>query len=191
MNKPVLYLNTCVRQESRTKKLADTLLASLGKPYQEVRLHEISFPVVNEEFLAKRDSLLLAGDFSNPLFQLARDFAAAEEIVIAAPYYDLSFPATLKQYLEQVNVVGITFKYTEEGFPVGLCKAKRIYYVTTAGGTFAPHDFGFGYVKALAENYYGIPDVRLLEATGLDIIGADVDAILKEAEEKIEGITKV
>lgn len=84
-----------------------------------------------------------------------------------------------------MNVVGITFRYTEEGIPVGLCKAERIYYVTTAGGYYVPADFGFGYVKALAENYYGIHDVRLIEASGLDIYGADVDAILTSAEENI------
>ena len=105
-----------------------------------------------------------------------------ETIVIAAPYWDLSFPAMLKQYLEQINVVGITFKYTEEGVPVGLCRARKLFYVTTAGGFYAPEDFGFGYVKALAQNYYGIPDVRKIEADGLDIDGADVDAIMKAAE---------
>jgi FMN-dependent NADH-azoreductase len=91
----------------------------------------------------------------------------------------------LKQYLEQVNVVGISFRYSEEGVPIGLCKAGRIFYVTTAGGNFAPEEFGFGYVKALAENYYGIKDVRLFKTEGLDIIGADVGKIMKEAADAI------
>lgn len=119
------------------------------------------------------------------MFDLARQFAEAETIVIAAPYWDLSFPAALKQYLEQINVVGITFKYTEEGIPVGLCRAERIFYVTTAGGFFVPEDYGFGYVKALAHNYYGIQDVRKIEAVGLDIAGADAEAIMAAAEEAL------
>ena len=106
--------------------------------------------------------------------------------MIAAPYWDLSFPAALKQYFEQVNVVGITFRYTEEGIPVGLCKADRIFYVSTAGGIYVPTEFGFGYVKALAQGYYGIGDVRLIEAVGLDIYEADIETILEEAEETIE-----
>ena len=190
MHKPILFINACVRRDTRTLRLAAPLLLKLGKPFKEIDLAEMSFPVTNEAFLQKRDCLLFTKDYSDPMFAMARDFAEAEEIVIAAPYWDLSFPATLKQYLEQVNVVGITFKYTEEGIPVGLCKAKRIFYVTTAGGFFVPHEYGFGYVKALAENYYGIHDVRLLEAKGLDIVGADVDAILEEAEGEIEAITK-
>lgn len=91
----------------------------------------------------------------------------------------------LKQYLEQINVVGITFKYSEEGIPIGLCSAKSLYYVTTAGGCYVPEDYGFGYVKALAQNYYGIQDVRKLEAVGLDIEGSDVNAIMISAEEAL------
>ena len=48
-----------------------------------------------------------------------------------------------------------------------------------------PEDYGFGYVKALAQNYYGIQDVRKLEAVGLDIEGSDVNAIMISAEEAL------
>ena len=176
MDRPILFINACVRGESRTKKLAEKLLG----------LEEINFPIVDEDFLNMRDRLISEGSLDSPVFDLARQFSEAETIVIAAPYWDLSFPAVLKQYFEQVNVVGITFRYTEEGIPEGLCKADRIFYVSTAGGGYAPTEFGFGYVKALAQGYYGIGDVRLIEAVGLDIYGADVEAILEEAEETIE-----
>ena len=109
------------------------------------------------------------------MFTLARQFAAADEIVIAAPYWDLSFPAVLKQYIEQINVVGITFRYTPEGIPEGLCRASRLTYVMTAGGEFVPEEYGFGYMKALAESFYGIPEVQLIKAVGLDIAGAEED----------------
>ena len=177
----ILFINACVREDSRTRRLADAVL--FGKqPVTELRLEDLKFPVVDEEFLIERDRLIAAGKYDDPTFDLARQFAAADEIVIAAPYWDLSFPAALKQYFEQINVIGITFRYTAEGTPVGLCRAKTLTYVTTAGGTFVPEEYGFGYVKALAENFYGIPDVRLVKATGFDIAGADVEAILREAE---------
>ena len=186
MDRPILFINACVRGESRTKKLAEKLLEKLNRPVEEVRLEEINFPIVDEDFLNMRDRLISEGSLDSPVFDLARQFSEAETIVIAAPYWDLSFPAALKQYFEQVNVVGITFRYTEEGIPEGLCKADRIFYVSTAGGGYAPTEFGFGYVKALAQGYYGIGAVRLIEAVGLDIYGADVEAILEEAEETIE-----
>ena len=184
MDKPILYINACVRQESRTKILAEDLLDKLGKPYEEVKLSDITFPVVNENYLNHRDELIEKGETDHPMFALAGQFAKAETIVIAAPFWDLSFPAMLKQYLEIINVVGITFKYSEEGVPIGLCAADRLYYVSTAGGHYVPEEYGFGYVKALAQGYYGIADVQKIEAVGLDIIGADVDAILAEAKQR-------
>ena len=188
MEKQILYVNACVRKESRTRSLAKKLLARLDMPYEEIRLEDISFPAVTEEYLNTRDQLLSQEAFQDPLFDLARQFSEAETIVIAAPYWDLSFPAMLKQYLEQITVAGITFKYSEEGIPVGLCRAKRLFYVTTAGGFFAPEEYGFGYVKGLAQNYYGIQDVRKVEALGLDIYCADVDAIMTSAADQLQGM---
>ena len=53
--------------------------------------------------------------------------------------------------------------------------------MTTAGGTYVPMEFGFGYIQALARSFYGISDVRLIQATGLDIDGADEEQILQKA----------
>ena len=185
MKDSVLFVNACPRAESRTRVLAEKVLSTLSLPVEEVRLTEIRFPVVDEAFLRMRDRLLSEKNYTHPLFDYARRFAQAKAIVIAAPYWDLSFPAALKQYLEQINVVGITFRYTESGFPVSLCQAKVLYYVTTAGGNYVPDAYGFGYVRDLAQSFYGIPDIRCVKAVGLDLVGADVQAIMKSAEETI------
>jgi FMN-dependent NADH-azoreductase len=177
----ILFINACVREQSRTKKLADCLLSKLGGQVEEVRLSEIPFPVSDEAFLERRSSLIASGTYDDPFFHLGRQFAAADQIVIAAPYWDLSFPAALKQYLEQICVVGLTFQYTSEGVPRGLCRAKKLYYVMTAGGAYVPEEFGFGYVKTLAQNFYGIDEVELIKAVGLDIDGADTEKILQES----------
>ncbi len=182
----ILFINACVRRESRTKRLAEDILARINEPYEELRLEKISFPVVDEGFLSRRDGLIREGRFDDPLFGLARQFAGADGIVIAAPFWDLSFPAVLKQYLEQINVIGVTFRYTPEGIPEGLCRARRLTYVTTAGGGYFPEEFGFGYVKALAQSFYGIRDVRLLKAAGLDIVGADTEELLRGALDGFE-----
>ena len=54
--------------------------------------------------------------------------------------------------------------------------------VATAGGDFFPEEFGAGYVKALAQHFYGIPEFHLLKAAGLDVIGADVEAVMASAK---------
>ena len=78
---------------------------------EEVRLENIDFGVSDEAFILRRDRLLSTGNYSDPSFNLARSFAAADLIVIAAPFWDLSFPAALKQYFEQINAIGITCLY--------------------------------------------------------------------------------
>lgn len=183
----LLYINACVRAQSRTKRLADRLIEKLGGGAERLDLASLSFPVADEAFLDRRDRLIAAGAFDDPLFDLARQFAAADRIVIAAPYWDLSFPAALKQYVEQINVLGITFAYTPEGVPKGLCRAKKLYYVMTAGGTYVPEEYGFGYVRTLARSFYGIEDVELIQAVGLDLVGADPEGILRECLERIIG----
>ena len=181
----ILFINACARKNSRTKRLADYLLSKMNEPVQEVRLSEIVFPVTDDDFLALRNRLTANGDFSNQIFDLAKQFADADRIIIAAPFWDLSFPASLKQYFEQINVLGITFVYTQDGQPKGLCKAQSLHYVTTVGGNFFPEEYGFGYIKALAENFYGITDVKLIKAIGLDIYGADVERIIQAAMDEI------
>lgn len=182
----ILFINACVRKDSRTKKLADAVLTGWSGPIVELRLDTIDFPIVDEDFLIRRDQKVLAGDYSSPMFDLARQFAEAEEIVIAAPYWDLSFPAMLKQYFEQINVVGLTFFYTDSDLPETLCRAKKLIYVATAGGPVRSHAYGFGYVKALGKEFYGIDDAALFSAEGIDIVGADAEAILRETEAEID-----
>ncbi len=177
----ILFVDACVRTHSRTKRLAEALLAKLNEEAVHIALEEISFAVTDEDYLKKRDDLISKGEFDDDMFALARQFAEADTIVIAAPFWDLSFPATLKQYIEAINVLGVTFEYTSEGFPKGLCKANKLYYVMTAGGNYVPWEFGFGYIKALAQNFYGIKNVEIIKAIGLDIMGADAEAIMDEA----------
>ncbi len=123
--------------------------------------------------------------FSPDLFRYARQFAEADEIIIAAPYWDLLFPAVLRTYFEMVTVTGVTFYYTPEGIPKGLCKASRILYVMTAGGPVGDYNFGFDYVKALAHTFYGIPETICVKAENLDIVGADPEKILQETMDTV------
>ena len=141
---------------------------------------------LNNAALERRLKRALAGDFSDPMFNFAKDFASAETIVIAAPYWDLSFPALLKCYIEQISVIGLTFAYDDAGRPYGLCEADRLIYVTTSGGPMFNEDAGFGYIKSLAQSFYGIQNVSCIKAENLDLIGADAESILRTAEQSVK-----
>lgn len=49
----VLYIDACVRKNSRTRRLADCLLHTLNAQYTRLRLEECVFPTVDEAFLEK------------------------------------------------------------------------------------------------------------------------------------------
>ena len=180
----VLYINACVRANSRTDRIARALLERLGGKQEEVKLGEECLQPLSEERLVRRTELIERGDYADPMFSLARQFQSADEIVIAAPYWDLSFPAVLKLYLENIYVTGLVSTYTEEGEPHGLCKAKKLWYVTTAGGPYVP-DFSYGYVRALATEYFGIPETELIRAEMLDMQGYDSEELVARQIEMI------
>ena len=182
----ILFINACPRENSRTLELAKYALSQLEGTVEELPLFEENLLPLNGKTLALRDKMIAQGNWEHPIFKYARQFAEADTVVIAAPFWDLSFPSALKVWLEYVMALGITFRYSEEGFPVGLCKAKRLYYVSTAGGPILPVHLGFDYVDALAKNYFSIPRTALFSAENLDVIGADPQAILARAKEEID-----
>jgi FMN-dependent NADH-azoreductase len=180
----VLFVNGCVRENSRTLELANTVLKRLPNDVEEICLYPDGPDGLDAQKLQLRDVLLEEGNYDHPMFRYARQFAAADIIVIAAPYWDLAFPAKVRAYLEEITVSGITFQYGPDGIPQGLCQAKTLIYVMTAGGPVY-QNFGFDYVKSLAYNFYGITDIRLVKAEGLDIWGADPYQILEQAKREI------
>ena len=180
-----LFINACVRENSRTLLLAKHLLAKLDGEVRECALASENPAPLRADTLTARDKCISAGDYSDPMFRFAHDFAAAECIVIAAPYWDLSFPALLKSYLENVTVSGLTFYYDETGVPRSLCRAKQLIYVTTAGGPIFAN-LGFDYVQSVMRGFFGIEDCVFFKAENLDIIGADVEAILQAGKQEID-----
>ena len=182
----ILFVNACVRPQSRTQRLANYILQKIGHNIKELVLEKENIVPLNRENLERRTKLASSGIFDDPIFDLAKDFAAAEKIIIAAPYWDLSFPALLKCYIEQINVIGLTFAYNDAGKPYGLCKADELIYVTTSGGAISDKDWGFEYIKSLAHNFYGIKNVSCFKAENLDLIGADVESILQGTKTVID-----
>ncbi len=181
----ILFINACVRKDSRTKELTDVVLSKLQGTITEINLEKENLQPLNLERLNYRSELIGKKDFTNPIFDKAKQFATADTIVIAAPFWDFSFPAMLKIYVENINVVGLLFRYTQTGEIEGLCKAKKVIYITTAGGPILNNAFGYGYIKYLCNNFYGIKDTTLIKAEGLDIVGADIPAIMQKAKEEI------
>lgn len=178
-----LFVNACVGgSKSRTEQIARAYLHGYTD-FTELVLENMYLEPLDAGVLQNRSNCIAQRDFSHSYFNCARQFADAEEIVIAAPFWDLSFPAKLRIYLENICITGLTFKYNDIGIPVSLCKAKKLTYITTSGGLYLP-DFSFNYIRALAEGFFGIKDVRLIYAENLDIVGNDPQTIVAECIQK-------
>jgi len=183
----LLFIDACLRGEvSRTKTICNKLIEDIKAEYKDVIMETVDIKSLDikalyEEDLIRRDDLISKGDYSS--FGLARQFADADIIVVGAPYWDMSFPAALKIYIENIAVNNIAFHYTERG-QEGLCRAQKAYYVTTGGGYMQGAEYGYQYIKAVF-GLFGIGDVSYIGAEGLDIWGNDVRNII---EETIKGI---
>ncbi len=184
-NQIALFINACARPTSRTLRLAKTALDVNGNPFERLDLFSENPKPLNYKNLLKREQYIEKSDFSDSMFRFAKQFKNADEILIAAPYWDMSFPAILKCYIESICVNGLTFRYNENGIPESLCKAKRLIYITTAGGFIPETDYGYHYIKQLFGDLFGIKDAVYIKAEGLDIDGADTENIIKSAEEEI------
>ena len=174
--KNVLYVDCCIRREgSRTKELAEHFLKELEKTGEYaitgLVLMDEGLNFMAEGFFRQRDELLAGKNFAHPRFCHAHQFAEADKIVIAAPFWDLSFPALLKVYIENLCVEGITFKTGERGLE-GLCKADHMVYLTT-----------------MAE-FFGIGRYDCIAAEGLDIGLVPVEELLGAAKKEAEEVVK-
>lgn len=179
-----LFVNACMRGEkSRTLVLCREYLAACDDVV-EVDLAQLNLKPFDADLVAYRTEKQTAGEWDDPIFALSRQFAAADEIVIGAPYWDLSFPAALKVYLEYVSVFDSTFHYTEDARCEGLCKAAHLTYITTCGGFVEGANYGYDYFCGIAK-MFGIPKTRLIAAEGLDIVGIDVEAQMDKARARM------
>lgn len=114
--KKVLFVDCCIRREaSRSKELAEYFIQKLEETgayeIERLCLMDENLSYFSDGFFFQREALLAEGKFDHPRFRYAHRFAAADKIVIAAPFWDLSFPALLKVYIENLCVDGITFSF--------------------------------------------------------------------------------
>ena len=194
--KNVLFVDCCIRGEaSRTKKLADAFLSALPADCRVTRLdlmaEDLSY--FKDGYFTQREQLLAAGERDHPRFRYAHQFAQADRIVIAAPFWDLSFPALLKVYIEQVSVDGITFGSTESGLQ-GLCRASQLVFLTTRGGFYETgkpqlSEIAAPFLRSLL-TMQGVDRLYVVAAEGLDVEGQDAQAILARAKEKARALAE-
>ena len=182
-----LYVDCCIRgEQSRTKKLAEAFLAVYGAR-EDVSLTRLTLtdePLIpfTNGFFWQREQLLERGELDHPRFRYAHQFQQADRVIIAAPFWDLSFPALLKVYIENLCVQGITFDCDEKNGCYGVCRAEKMLFLTTRGGAMEgrPNENGTKYLSDMAQ-FFGIPSFEAIAADALDMGLEPVETILNRA----------
>lgn len=192
----ILFVNSCVRNESRTYELArrylDTLTGDDAAPGEETKIIERDITVLglcpmDEARLAKREQAIAVSDYSAPDFKLAIEFADADLIVIAAPYWDCSFPSFLKLYFEHIMIRDITIGFTPKGRMLKLCQADKLVYISTSGGYIRKNSGVQIQIEELCA-LFGIGEVQFYCAQALDMFPDKVMHILdKTFDEMVLG----
>ena len=191
----LLFVDCCISQRgenSRTKKLADTFLAAFREKHPEAEIETVlpetllALRPFDAEMLNERDALASVGAWDAPVFSLARQFRGADGIVVAAPFWDLSFPAALRTYIEYISANGLTYHYDETGCH-GDCRARQLVYLTSGGGFETEDSLGVLYWRQLCA-MFGIPRFDYVFAGGLDADPATAQAVLEQACRKAESL---
>jgi FMN-dependent NADH-azoreductase len=187
MHGKLFFVNACIRRDrSRTLRLTRALIDRYpGYDVDEVVLEDIGLKPLDSGFLDRRDGLIGRGDYSDPIFDLAKRFADADVIVVATPYWENCFDSHLKIFMEHAAVLGILFRYESDGSITGLCRARALYYVTTSGGPIPDDaDLGYSVYRSLCE-IYGIKECRIVSASALDIVTNDPGKIMEDAISRV------
>ena len=166
--KSLVVINACVRQaDSRTLRIAEPVIEALAKRYKITRydLPDMDIVPLNPELFAERG----LGEIPSWASEAASAIAGADRILIAAPFWDMSFPAVLKCFFEQTSLFDITF--TDNGNTcVGLCKAPKVLYITTRGMDIPTGDLreqATPYLKALG-SLWNLGELTTISSRNMD-----------------------
>lgn len=185
----ILFVNSCVRPQSRTYRLCREFLNTFcgDMEIQEIDLQFERLAPLDYITMCQRDADSDSGNFAYEHYRYAKDFAAADLILIGAPYWDNSFPASLKVYFEHVSMGGITFTYGDTGEMIGLCKAKKLFYIATSGGYIGSRNSGEAYIRDMCD-MFGIKEMQTFTAEGLDINTNDPEKIMEDAVKRLKAL---
>ena len=146
---------------------------------------EGAFAPVDQQSPAARDAMAVSNRYVDELL-------GADEIVITTPIYNLSVPAVLKAWIDQVVRVGRTFAFKDGSFQ-GLARAKRAIVIVASGSDYrltspsSSYNFLEPYLRAVL-GFIGINTVEFVYAHSLGSGPAVASQTVNEAEAAINDL---
>ena len=165
--KRLMVIDACMHDGSRTRKIMEPVVAELSKRYsiEKIVLEADSYPVVGKKILNERSS----GYVPPEIVETAKRIASAERLVIAAPFWDMSYPSAIKLFFENMSLFNITFANNGKEF-TGLCKCEKVLYITTRGmniKTGEALEQATPYIRALSR-LWGLGELTVIAEENMD-----------------------
>jgi FMN-dependent NADH-azoreductase len=174
----ILQINASARSEgANSTRVANTIVDRLkaANPGAKVSLRDLAVtphPMLDEAALG---ALFTPADQRTPE-QAARaalddaliaEIQAHDTIVLGVPMYNFGVSVQLKNWIDAIARVGVTFRYTETG-PEGLLKGKKVYVALARGGLYrgTNKDAQVPYLKTVL-GFLGMTDLQFIYAEGL------------------------
>lgn len=168
----LVYIDACMRKESRTRRIAKPIISKLSERYAITKfvLNELPLEIIKEDLIQQR----MHGNYDSQSLSWAKMIRDTDRIVIAAPFWDMSYPAALKNFLELCSIFNVTFK-SDDKTCYGNCKAEKLLYITTRGmdiSTYDPFEQATPYLKALSW-LWGIGPMDVIATQNMDYVSED------------------
>ena len=180
----LIFIDATMRDESRTRRIARPIIEELGKRYEieRISLDGADFPAVGSRILNDRNNGIVPEEYA----EMARRIAAADRIVIAAPFWDMSYPSALKVFFENMSLFNITFANNGKEF-TGLCKCEKVLYITTRGmniKTGEALEQATPYIRALSR-LWGLGELTVIAEENMDYsTPEEIEAKIKDGIER-------
>ena len=147
-----------------------------------INLYDQYIPLIDKDVLSAWDTLKKGTQFSNlskdqqqklsRMNEILNQFLAANKYVFVSPMWNFSMPPMLKAYIDNITIIGKTFKYTEAG-PVGLLTDKKVLHIQARRGIYTEGplqelEMGDQYLDKLFTGFLGVPsfDRIIIEGIG-------------------------
>ena len=182
----LLIVDCCISQrgeDSRTRRLLRAYAEAFCRSHPDAETETVtpetllSLKPFDPEMLDERDALASVQAWDAPVYDLARQFRGADAVVVAAPFWDLSFPAALRTYIEYISANGLTYHYESDGCH-GDCRASQLVYLTTGGDVEREDSLGMLYWRQLCA-MFGIGRFEYVFGGGLDLDPAKTEEQLR------------
>ena len=189
-----LFINATTKDSSRILLLAKHLIDKYinkdinnnkDNDYIEIDLSKDIIPNVDDHSFEIKYDHLHKGDIYHPCLKNATLLKEAELIIIAAPIWNLSFPSSLKAFLDDSILTNYTFKYGPLGNIISMTNTKKVILVSNSGGPYLKK-YSYDYIKSISKTFLNTSDVILFKAEYLDVFKGCVEKILSKTISKID-----